>query len=156
MRRLRGRSRDSKSATKLRTEAIELRSSSITTISVSGNSETILSFASSAAFTFLAGNINLASRFASTLAVSAPIPDVAPSTTSTTNKKQDDSTHRKTQKQKKLTGDNRCGGTKVAVLGNLLGGGFRAKAASTGGAEKVSSSLDHLSEFFFLLPATVI
>lgn len=109
MRRLRGRSRDLKSATKLRTEAMELRSSSITTISVSGNSETIFSFASSAAFTFLAGNINLAPRFASTLAVSAPIPDVAPSTTSTTNKNPDDSTHRKTRKQKKLTGDNRCG-----------------------------------------------
>lgn len=85
MRRLRGRSRDSKSATKFRTEAMELRSSSITTISVSGNSETILSFASSAAFTFLAGKINLAPRFANTLAVSAPIPDVAPITKSTSS-----------------------------------------------------------------------
>lgn len=154
MRRLRGRSRDSKSATKLRTEAMELRSSSITMISVSGNSETILPFASSAAFTFRAGKINLAPRFASTLAVSAPIPDVAPSLNQQQNENPDDSTHRKTRTRKeKLTGDYGCDGTKVAVLGNLLGGGFRTEAASTGGAEKVFSSLYHFVEVF-LLPAT--
>ena len=45
----------------------------------------------------------------------------------------------------KLTGDYRCCGTKVAVLGYLIGGGFRAEAANTGGADKVPSSVDHLS-----------
>lgn len=151
MRRLRGRSRDSKPETNLRTEEMELRSSSITTISVSGNSETIFFLASSAAFTFLAGKINLAPRFANTLAVSAPIPDVAPSTKFKKKKNENrNETIRLTGKLErddeynKLTGDYRCGGTKIAVLCYLLGGGFRAESASSGGAEKVSSSLDHL------------
>lgn len=78
MRRLRGRSRERKWETKERTEARELRSSAMATTSASGNSAKILPRASSAAFTLLAGHTSRAPRFASTLAVSAPIPDVAP------------------------------------------------------------------------------
>lgn len=147
MRRLRGRWRDSNPATKLRTEEIELRSSSMTTISASGNSDTILPLASSAAFTFLAGKTSLAPRLASTLAVSAPIPDVAPSPN---EKKNHDSPENSFQRnklknmKKKLTGDYGCCGTKVTVLRYLIGGGLRAEAASTGDTDKVPSSLDHL------------
>jgi hypothetical protein len=47
-------------------------------MSASGFSDKILALASSAPFRFLAGNTSLAPLFASTLAVSAPIPDVAP------------------------------------------------------------------------------
>ena len=85
MRRLRGKSKDSNSETKFRTELRELRSSPITMISVSGFSDIILALASSAAFRLLAGNTSLAPLFASTLAVSAPIPDVAPKKISTKN-----------------------------------------------------------------------
>lgn len=78
MRRLRGKSRDSNSATNLRTESQELRSSPITITCDSGNSDTIRALVSSAALRLRAGNTSRAPRFASTLAVSAPIPDVAP------------------------------------------------------------------------------
>lgn len=78
MRRLSGKSRDSNSETKHRTESSELRSRAMTTISELGNSATIRAFASSAAFRLRAGSTSLAPRFASTRAVSAPIPDVAP------------------------------------------------------------------------------
>lgn len=78
MRRLRGKLRDSNSATKLRTELRELRSRAMRKISVSGNSDTMRALASSAALRLRAGRINLAPRLANTRAVSAPIPDVAP------------------------------------------------------------------------------
>lgn len=78
MRILTGKLRDSNSDTKFRTEVSELRSRAMTITSDSGNSETILAFASSAALRFRAGSTNLAPRLAKTLAVSAPIPDVAP------------------------------------------------------------------------------
>lgn len=81
MRRLRGKLRDSNSATKLRTEARELRSSAIAKISASGDSDRIRDFVSSAVFMLRAGRISRAPRFANTLAVSAPIPDVPPATT---------------------------------------------------------------------------
>lgn len=79
MRRLRGKSRDSNSETKFRTEVRELRSSDMTKISDSGHSDTIRALASSAALRLLAGRTSLAPRLAKTRAVSAPIPDVAPS-----------------------------------------------------------------------------
>lgn len=78
MRRLRGKSRDSNSATKLRTEVRELRSRLMTMIFESGNSDTIRALASSAALRFRAGSTSVTPRLASTRAVSAPIPDVAP------------------------------------------------------------------------------
>lgn len=78
MRRLRGSWSDSNSETKFLTEARELRSSAMTTISESGNSETIRALASSAALRLRAGRTSFAPRLANTRAVSAPMPDVAP------------------------------------------------------------------------------
>ena len=78
MRRLRGKSRDSNSETKFRTEVRELRSSGMIKISDSGHSDTIRALVSSAALRLRAGRTNLAPRLAKTRAVSAPIPDVAP------------------------------------------------------------------------------
>lgn len=104
MRRLRGKRRVSNSETNRLTEARELRSSDMTTISESGFSDTMRALASSAAFKLLAGNISLAPRFANTRAVSAPIPDVAPYKYTQTNQphvlKQKPKTKNKKPKQK--------------------------------------------------------
>lgn len=78
MRRLSGMPRSRKRLTKRRTEASELRSSGSTTTSAPGHSATSRARASSAALRFRAGSTSRAPRFASTRAVSAPIPDVAP------------------------------------------------------------------------------
>lgn len=85
MRMLRGNPRARNRAQNLRIEAIELKSISITTISAVGVSRRILSLTSAALFTSLAGIISLNPLFANTLAVSAPIPDVAPAFNLRTN-----------------------------------------------------------------------
>uniref|UniRef100_A0A2P2QEQ4 Short-chain dehydrogenase TIC 32ic isoform X1 n=1 Tax=Rhizophora mucronata TaxID=61149 RepID=A0A2P2QEQ4_RHIMU len=78
MRRLRGKFRERNSETNLRTELRELRSSAMTVISEPGNSDKRRALASSAAFRLRTGSTSRAPLFANTLAVSAPIPDVAP------------------------------------------------------------------------------
>lgn len=78
MRRWRGRRRDRKLETKDRTEERELRSSGRTMISEHGNSAETRAFISSAVLRLRAGSTSLAPRLARTLAVSAPMPDVAP------------------------------------------------------------------------------
>lgn len=78
MRRLSGRPRARKRDTKLRTEARELRSRGKIMISDPGHSEMIRAFISSADFRLRTGSTRRAPCFAKTRAVSAPIPDVAP------------------------------------------------------------------------------
>lgn len=78
MRMLRGKFRDRNSEQNLLMEVKELRSISSTVMSAFGDSLRILSFTSSAFLRFLAGITILTPLFASTLAVSAPIPEVAP------------------------------------------------------------------------------
>lgn len=78
MRRFSGRLRERNRETKERTEVRELRSRGSTMIFAPGNSAVIRALVSSAAFKLLAGSTSLAPRFASTRAVSAPIPDVVP------------------------------------------------------------------------------
>lgn len=78
MRMLRGKWRDKKWEQNLVTEAMELKSISIIKIWADGFSFKIVSFTSSAFFIFLAAITILTPLFAKTLAVSAPIPDVAP------------------------------------------------------------------------------
>lgn len=86
MRMFKGSSRDKNSEQNLLMEANELRSISNTIISALGLSLRILSFISLAFFKFLAGIMTLTPLFAITLAVSAPIPDVAPSIVSNPQK----------------------------------------------------------------------
>lgn len=78
MRMWRGSCKDKNSAQNLWIEAKELKSISNNIIWAIGVSFCINSFIISAFFTSLAGIIILTPLFASTLAVSAPIPDVAP------------------------------------------------------------------------------
>lgn len=78
MRRLRGRRRERNREAKQRTEERELRSRGRTKTSAPGNSAAMRAFVSSAAFRLRAGSTSRAPRIASTRAVSAPIPDVAP------------------------------------------------------------------------------
>lgn len=78
MRRFSGRFSDSNWATKVLTEARELKSRAMAMISEPEHSASIRALASSAAFKFRDGRINRAPRLARTRAVSAPIPDVAP------------------------------------------------------------------------------
>lgn len=78
MRRLRGRWRERNLETNDRTEERELRSRGRTMISDKGDSAKMRFFISSAVLRLRAGITSLAPRFARTLAVSAPIPDVAP------------------------------------------------------------------------------
>lgn len=78
MRMLSGNPRERNWEQNLLTEAIELRSISSNVISASGISLSIFSLTMAAFFKFLAGIIILTPLFARTLAVSAPIPDVAP------------------------------------------------------------------------------
>jgi hypothetical protein len=78
MRRLSGRPSSRKRATKRRTDASELRSSGSTMTSALGHSATTRARASAAALRLRAGSTSLTPRLASTRAVSAPIPDVAP------------------------------------------------------------------------------
>lgn len=75
----RGSPRDKNSEQNLLMEANELRSISNTITSAFGLSFWILSFISPAFFKSLAGMITLTPLLAITLAVSAPMPDVAPS-----------------------------------------------------------------------------
>lgn len=87
MRMLSGNPRARKWLQNLWTEAKELRSISNTIISASGLSFWIASFTWAAFFKSLAGITILTPLFANTLAVSAPIPEVAPFQTKTKNKK---------------------------------------------------------------------
>lgn len=75
---LRGSPRDRNSEQNLLVEVKELRSIPNTIMSALGDSLRIFSFTSSALLRFLAGITILTPLFASTLAVSAPIPEVAP------------------------------------------------------------------------------
>lgn len=75
---LRGNPRDKNSEQNLLIEANELKSISNNIISAFGVSFWILSLTSLALFKSLAGITTLTPLFANTLAVSAPIPDVAP------------------------------------------------------------------------------
>ena len=78
MRMLSGSPKAANSIQNLLTEAKELRSISDTKISASGPSLLILSFTFAAFFMSLAAITILTPLFAKTLAVSSPIPDVAP------------------------------------------------------------------------------
>ena len=85
MRILRGNLRARNSEQNFCTEARELRSISKIIISAFGVSLWILSLTSLALFKSLAPITTLTPLFANTLAVSAPIPDVAPSLIQTNN-----------------------------------------------------------------------
>ena len=78
MRILRDNPSDKNSVQNLFTEVNELKSTSNSTISACGLSFRISSFSSAALLKSLAGITILTPFFANTLAVSAPIPDVAP------------------------------------------------------------------------------
>ena len=78
MRRWSGRPSARNLSAKARTDASELRSSGSTRTSAPGHSATMRARTSSAALALRAGITTRAPRFASTRAVSAPIPDVAP------------------------------------------------------------------------------
>ena len=78
MRILRGKWRDKNCEENLVTEANELKSISKIIMWAEGVSFMIASFTSAAFFIFLAAITILTPFFANTLAVSAPIPDVAP------------------------------------------------------------------------------
>lgn len=78
MRILRDNPSDKNSVQNLFTEVNELKSTSNSTISACGLSFWISSFSSAALLKSLAGITILTPFFANTLAVSAPIPDVAP------------------------------------------------------------------------------
>ncbi|RWV96781.1 hypothetical protein GW17_00040486 [Ensete ventricosum] len=124
MRRLRGRWRARKRATKHRTEERELRSRGSTMTTAPGNAAATRALVSSAAFRLLAGSTSLAPRIARTRAVSAPIPDGS------------------------LTGDDRCDGAEVrGRCRDLLACGSGAKPAGTGGTNQSCeiSLLDHCS-----------
>lgn len=78
MRRWRGRCRERNLETNDRTDERELRSSGRTMISDHGDSAEMRAFISSAVLRLRAGITSLAPRLARILAVSAPMPDVAP------------------------------------------------------------------------------
>ena len=158
MRRLSGKSRDSNSETKHRTESSELRSRAMTTISELGNSATIRAFASSAAFRLRAGSTSLAPRFASTRAVSAPIPDVAPGnwTTPSSWVKQTTIFNSSCNGNQplllsKLTSNDSSDGAQIgAVLSYLFGSGLGAIPTCSEWAEEVFQSIKHLSKLRYV------
>lgn len=144
MRRLRGKFRYSNSATKFRTELRELRSRAITMISASGTSDRIRVFVSSAAFTLRAGKISLTPRFARTLAVSAPIPDVAPAYVTCSDQKWGKISFNQFFSMKILTSDNSGDRPKIRRLfGDVLGSGFWTVTASSGGTKQVLHRFKH-------------
>lgn len=114
MRMLSGSPRARKSEQNLFTEASELRSVSNINISASGLSFCITSFTSAAFFKSLAGITILTLLLANTLAVSTPMPDVAP-----VNKNQSYSAFMNRPKKKKFGSQHN---QVTSVLDTLLPG----------------------------------
>lgn len=149
MRRLRGKCKDSNSETKFVTEFRELRSRAITVIrewSIHSDSDTIRAFASSAALRSRAGMTILAPRLANTLAVSSPIPDVAPAPKFVSDRIQFNMMQSKfwILNSKKITCDYGGDGVQMRTcLSDLVGGGFGTVAACSGGTDEVLEDFKH-------------